>query len=97
LTISKYNAETMLTIYEAAGGSDGLLRLARAWHKRVLEDEVVSHAFSHGFHPQPDELAMFATLRILSEAIKLPDSHSDGQGSLPSLQRLIIGSRSLVK
>jgi hypothetical protein len=28
----KYNSETMQTIYEAAGGSDGLLRLASAWH-----------------------------------------------------------------
>ena len=42
----------MQTVYEAAGGRDGLLRLASAWHTRVLEDEVVSHAFSHGFHPQ---------------------------------------------
>lgn len=45
----KYNGTTQ-TIYEAAGGRDGLLKLASAWHGRVLEDEVVSHAFSHGFH-----------------------------------------------
>ncbi len=38
----------MQTVYEAAGGEEGLLGLARAWHTRVLEDEVVSHAFSHG-------------------------------------------------
>ena len=25
-------------------------RLAAAWHARVLADEVVSHAFSHGYH-----------------------------------------------
>ena len=42
----------MQSVYEAAGGSDGLLRLAQAWHARVMADEVVSHAFSHGFHPQ---------------------------------------------
>src|SRR5215813_8225291 len=47
--------ETMQTIYEAAGGLDGLVRLAHAWHTRVLEDEVVSHAFSHGYHPQHTE------------------------------------------
>lgn len=41
----------MQTVYEAAGGEAGLLALARAWHTRVLADEVVSHAFSHGFHP----------------------------------------------
>src|ERR1700686_25174 len=45
----------MQTIYEGAGGWDGLLRLAGAWHTRVLEDEVVSHAFSHGYHPQHTE------------------------------------------
>jgi Truncated hemoglobins len=50
----KYNG-TMQTIYQAAGGRDGLLRLASAWHTRVLEDEVVSHAFSHGYHPQHTE------------------------------------------
>jgi hemoglobin len=32
-----------------------MLRLAEAWHERVLADEVVSHAFSHGFHPQHTE------------------------------------------
>ena len=32
-----------------------MLRLASAWHTRVLEDEEVSHAFSHGYHPQPTE------------------------------------------
>lgn len=41
----------MTTVYEAAGGMQGLLRLAGAWHARVMADEVVSHAFSHGFHP----------------------------------------------
>ena len=42
----------MQTVYEATGGADGLLRLAGAWHARVMADEVVSHAFSHGFHPE---------------------------------------------
>ena len=42
----------MQTVFEAAGGVNGILRLAKAWHHRVLEDEVVAHAFSHGFHPQ---------------------------------------------
>ncbi|MDQ6933725.1 MAG: group II truncated hemoglobin [Actinomycetota bacterium] len=40
------------TIYEAAGGGQALLELAHAWHRRCLADPVVSHAFSHGFHPQ---------------------------------------------
>ena len=45
----------MQAVYEAAGGSAGLYRLADAWHARVMPDEVVSHAFSHGFHPQHTE------------------------------------------
>jgi hemoglobin len=45
----------MQTVYEAAGGDEGLRRLAAAWHRRVMADEVVSHAFSHGFHPQHTE------------------------------------------
>ena len=40
------------SVYAAAGGREGLLRLAHAWHARVIADEVVNHAFSHGFHPQ---------------------------------------------
>jgi hemoglobin len=41
----------MQTVCEAAGGEAGLSRLASAWHARVMADEVVSHAFSHGFDP----------------------------------------------
>jgi hemoglobin len=44
-----------MTIYETAGGEAGMLRLADAWHTRVMDDEVVSHAFRHGFHPQHTE------------------------------------------
>src|SRR5215475_9346805 len=43
------------TIYEAAGGRKAFLDLAHAWHARCLADPVVSHAFSHGFHPQHTE------------------------------------------
>jgi hemoglobin len=43
------------TVYEAAGGEAGMLRLAHAWHQRVLADEVVAHAFSHGFRDDHSE------------------------------------------
>ena len=43
------------SIFDAAGGTDALLRLAHAWHERCLADPVVSHAFSHGYHPQHTE------------------------------------------
>ena len=47
------------TVYDAVGGYDALLRLAHAWHERCLADPVVSHAFSHGYHP--DHSARLAT------------------------------------
>ena len=34
-------------MYEAAGGREGLLRLAGAWHSRVMADDIVP-AISHG-------------------------------------------------
>ena len=45
----------MATVYDAAGRLDGLLRLAQAWHMRVMADEVVSHAFSHGYRADHSE------------------------------------------
>jgi hemoglobin len=45
----------MQSIYQTVGGDEGFLRLAHAWHARVLADEVVSHAFSHGYHPEHTE------------------------------------------
>jgi hemoglobin len=43
------------TLLDALGGAESVLRLAHAWHERVMRDEVVAHAFSHGFHPQHTE------------------------------------------
>jgi hemoglobin len=43
----------MQTVFEAVGANEGLRRLAYAWHNRVMADDVVAHAFSHGFHPVP--------------------------------------------
>src|SRR4029434_6320971 len=78
----------MQTIYEAAGGRDGLLRLASAWHTWVLEDEVVSHAFSHGFHPQHTErLAAYWV-----EALGGPATYSDQYGDETSVVRIHSGN-----
>ncbi len=44
--------EAKESVFEVAGGMDGFRRLAAAWHRLVMADEVVSHAFSHGFHPE---------------------------------------------
>ena len=46
-----WHSLAMASVFEAAGGEAGLLRLAEAWHTCVLADEVVSHAFRHGFEP----------------------------------------------
>lgn len=76
------------TIYEAAGGYDALLRLASAWHTRVLEDEVVSHAFSHGFHRQHTErLAAYWV-----EALGGPTMYSDKYGDETSVVRMHSGN-----
>lgn len=78
----------MQTIYEAIGGSDGVFRLAAAWHARVLEDEVVSHAFSHGFHPQHTErLAAY-----WAEALGGPTTYSDRYGDETSVVRIHSGN-----
>jgi hemoglobin len=78
----------MQTIYEAVGGSEGLKRLAHAWHHRVLEDEVVSHAFSHGYHPQHTErLAAY-----WAEALGGPTLYSSAYGNETSVVRLHSGN-----
>jgi len=78
----------MRTVYEAAGGLDGLLRLAHAWHTRVLEDEVVSHAFRHGFHPQHTErLAAY-----WAEALGGPTMYSDRCGDETYVVRIHSGN-----
>src|SRR5262245_7966992 len=69
------------TLYEAAGGMEGLRKLAHAWHTRVLADEVVSHAFSHGYHPQHTErLAAY-----WAEALGGPPTYSKQYGDETSV------------
>ena len=78
----------MQTIYEAMGGFDALLKLAHAWHTRVLADGVVSHAFSHGFHPQHTErLAAY-----WAEALGGPTTYSDRYGDETSVVRIHSGN-----
>lgn len=37
------------------GRRQAFVNLAQAWHARCLADSVVSHAFSHGYHPRHTE------------------------------------------
>ena len=78
----------MHSVYEAAGGSEGLLRLAGAWHSRVMADEIVSHAFSHGFHPQHSErLAAY-----WAEALGGPAAYSGTYGDETWVVRIHSGN-----
>jgi hemoglobin len=79
--------QTTTTIYEAAGGDDGLLRLAAAWHERVLADEVVSHAFSHGFNPSHTE--RLAAYWI--EALGGPNAYTEKYGDETTVVRMHSG------
>jgi hemoglobin len=76
------------SIYEAAGGDDGLSRLAEAWHTRVLADEVVSHAFSHGF--RPDHTQRLAAYWV--EALGGPSTYTNLYGDETSVVRLHSGN-----
>jgi hemoglobin len=76
------------TVYEAAGGTGGLLRLAQAWHARVMADEEVSHAFSHGYRPDHSErLAAY-----WAEALGGPPMYSDAYGDETSVVRIHSGN-----
>jgi hemoglobin len=78
----------MQSLFDAAGGMDGLRRLAHAWHERVLADEVVSHAFSHGFHPEHTErLAAY-----WAEALGGPRAYSMSLGDEAQVVRMHSGN-----
>ena len=78
----------MQSVYDVAGGSEGLLRLAEAWHSRVMADDIVGHAFSHGFHPQHSErLAAY-----WAEALDGPTTYSDTYGDETSVVRTHSGN-----
>ena len=78
----------MQSLFEAVGGREALLRLAEAWHARVMTDEIVGHAFSHGFHPRHTErLAAY-----WAEALGGPSTYSDTFGDETSVVRMHSGN-----
>ena len=78
----------MQTVFEAAGGAEALLSLAGAWHARVMDDEVVSHAFTHGIHPDHDQrLAAY-----WAEALGGPASYSSFVGDETAVVRMHSGN-----
>jgi hemoglobin len=76
------------SVYEAVGGIGGLRRLADAWHARVMADEEVSHAFSHGYRPDHSErLAAY-----WAEALGGPPLYSSRYGDETSVVRIHSGN-----
>ena len=78
----------MQTVYDAAGGADGMLRLAHAWHARVLADDEVGHAFMHGYHPEHSErLAAY-----WGEALGGPAAYTQSYGDESAVVRIHSGN-----
>ena len=76
------------SIFEAAGGRQAFVDLAHAWHVRCLADPIVSHAFSHGFHPQHTErLAAY-----WAEALGRPPDFTESMGSESNVIRMHAGN-----
>ena len=76
------------SLYEAAGGMDGLRRLAQAWHERVMADEIVSHAFHGGARDDHvDRLAAY-----WAEALGGPAAYSPTYGDETFVVRLHSGN-----
>jgi len=78
----------MQTVFEAAGGDEGMRRLADAWHKRVRADEIVAHAFSHGFHHEHVE----RPAAYWGEALGGPPTYSDRYGDETTVVRMHSGN-----
>lgn len=67
---------------------EGIRRLAEAWHRRVMDDEVVAHAFSHGFHPEHVErLAAY-----WAEALGGPATYSKFYGNETTVIKMHSGN-----
>src|SRR3984957_11251596 len=78
----------MQTVFEAAGGIAGLRRLAGAWHRRGMVDDVVAHAFSHGLPPHHVErLAAY-----WAEALGGPTTYSDSYGDETTVVKMHSGN-----
>jgi hemoglobin len=79
---------TRTSLFEALGGAAGVFRLAAAWHARVMADDIVAHAFSHGFHPRHTErLAAY-----WGEAWGGPPTYSQRYGSESGVVRMHSGN-----
>ncbi len=67
---------------------EGLCALAEAWHARVMDDAVVSHAFSHGF--EPDHTQRLAA--YWAEALGGPARFTETYGDESAVVRIHSGN-----
>jgi hemoglobin len=78
----------MQTVFEAAGGNDGLRRLAHAWHKRVMADDVWPMRSAMASNPQHVErLAAY-----WAEALGGPTTYSDFYGDETTVVKIHSGN-----
>jgi len=76
------------SLFDALGGHAAVLKLAHAWHVRVLADEVVAHAFRQPVHPQHTErLAAY-----WAEAWGGPPRYSESLGTASAVVRMHSGN-----
>lgn len=68
--------------------ADTVGRLALAWHHRCLDDEVVAHAFSHGY--RDDHVERLAAYWV--EALGGPAAFSAGLGDETTVVRMHSGN-----
>src|ERR1043166_6137238 len=76
------------SIYETAGGHPFFLNLAHAWHTRCLADPIVSHAFSHGYHPEHSQ----RLAANWAEALGGPTAYTESLGTESSVIRIHSGN-----
>lgn len=87
------------SIYEVAGGWHAFLNLAHAWHARCLADPIVSHAFSHGYHPQHSERLVLPVRLIFDYLVsrsvrpRLARAYSSRRCALPQFRAAADGSQ----
>ena len=76
------------SLFDTIGGREAVLRLAHAWHERVVADAVVAHAFRGPIHPEHAErLAAY-----WSEAWGGPATYSERYGTESSVVRMHSGN-----
>jgi hemoglobin len=81
-------ADGMENLYAAMGGEPVVSAVATAWHRRVLADEVVSHAFAHGYREDhTDRLAAY-----WAEVLGGPATYSRTMGDESHVVRLHSGN-----